>query len=156
MDRIEITLKLPAATMAALRRVAQDDDVTPGQIIREAIDRDLRRRAAAKTPIRADERLVAPLRALLADDFAYARDWADLQSRLRAKGYRLAEAGGGLILTTHPKGERLCKGSELGYGYSALLRKFNAPFPGHSHTWLLRTAAAQPPQSAAPEATRAR
>ena len=73
MDMTEITLKLPTAMLDALRRVAAEDDVSPGQLVREAIERDLRRRATAKTPIRADERLVAPLRALLADDFASAR-----------------------------------------------------------------------------------
>jgi hypothetical protein len=133
MDMKEITLKLPVATIAALRRVAEGCDVTPGQLVREAIDRELRRRATAKTPVRADERLVAPLRALLADDFAYAASWQDLQTRLMAKGHRLAEAGGGLILVTHPLGERVCKGSELGHSYAALLRKFQSPFPGHSH-----------------------
>ena len=77
------------------------------------------------------------LRALLAEDFAYARDWDDLLSRLRTKGFRLAEAGGGLILQDHHSGQRLCKGSELGFGYPQLLRKFNTPFPGHAHKWLL-------------------
>lgn len=138
MDMTEITLKLPMAMLDALRRVAAEDDVSPGQLVREAIERDLRRRATAKTPIRADERLVAPLRALLADDFASARTWQDLQTRLCAKGYRLAESGGGLVLISHPGGDRICKGSELGHSYSALLRKFQQPFPGHSHAWLLR------------------
>jgi hypothetical protein len=99
--------------------------------------RDVQRREKAKTPVRADERLVAPLRALLADDFAHARDWPDLQARLRQKGHRLAEAGGGLVLLDHDTGNRLCKVSELGHGYSQLLRKFDAPFPGHSHQGLL-------------------
>ncbi|MDO9637182.1 MAG: CopG family transcriptional regulator [Pseudotabrizicola sp.] len=138
MDTKDLTLKLPLATVAALKRLAEQDYVTPGQLIRDAVERELRRRASAKTPVRADERLVAPLRALLANDFAYAQGWQDLQSRLIAKGYRLAESGGGLVLITHPQGERLCKGSELGHSYSALLRKFHAPFPGHSQAWQLR------------------
>ncbi|MFN4155673.1 MAG: hypothetical protein ACK4HF_13545 [Paracoccaceae bacterium] len=138
MKMKEFTLRLPLATVAALRRLATEDDVTPGQLIRDAVERELRRRATAKTPVRADERLVAPLRALLADDCAYARTGNDLQTRLIAKGYRLAESGGGLVLITHPHGERLCKGSELGHSYSALLRKFQAPFPGHSQAWQFR------------------
>lgn len=129
-------LKLPVETIAALTRIAVQEDVSVGQLIREAITRDLRRREQAKTPIRADEQLVTPLRALLADDFAYAAHWADLQRRLTAKGYRLAESGGGLILQKAANGERLCKASELGYSYSALMRKFNAPFPNHSHSWI--------------------
>ncbi len=136
MEQSEVTLRLPAVMIGALKIAAARDDVSVGQIIRDAIARDLQRREKAKTPVSADERLVAPLRALLADDFAYARHWDDLFGRLRAKGFRLAESGGGLILLDHSTGERICKGSELGYGYALLLRKFDAPFPGHAHTWL--------------------
>ena len=137
METRDVTLKLPKPVLDALILAADQDDVSVGQIIREAIDRDLRRRVAAKTPVRADERLVAPLRALLAVDFAYASSWDDLAQRLHGKGYTLAESGGGLILLDQATGQRICKGSELGYGYAQLLRKFNAPFPNHRHTWLL-------------------
>jgi hypothetical protein len=135
---MERPIRLDPAVWDALHRIAAEEDVTIGQIIREAITRDLRRRAEAKTPVRADERLVAPLRALLADDFAFAAGWGDLQSRLARKGYRLAEAGGGLVLQAVDSGERLCKASELGYSYSALLRRFDCVFPGHAHTAPLR------------------
>jgi hypothetical protein len=131
-------IRLDPAVWSVLERIASDDDVSVGQIIRDAVNRDIRRRAEAKTPVRADERLVAPLRALLADDFAYARTWAELQARLGAKGYRLAEAGGGLILQARDSGDRICKASELGYSYSALLRRFDCVFPGHAHSAPLR------------------
>jgi hypothetical protein len=144
---IEITLKLSEVTAAALRQLAEQEDVSIGQIIRDAIRRDLSRREKAKTPIRADERLVAPLRALLADDFAYAQNWSDLTRRLLQKGYRLAESGGGLILLHHLGGERLCKASELGYSYSQLLRKFDAPFPGHAHQLVYRPSQTSPHRS---------
>ena len=137
MDQSEVTIRLPAAMLAALKKVAGDEDRSVGQIIRDAVTHDLHRREKAKTPVRADERLVAPLRALLAEDFAFARDWDDLFKKLRAKGYRLAESGGGLVLQDQSTGQRLCKGSELGYGYAQLLRKFDTPFPGHAHQWLL-------------------
>jgi hypothetical protein len=143
MELHDITLRLSAPMIAALKTVAGDEDCSVGQIIRDAIGRDLQRREKAKTPVRADERLVAPLRALLAEDFAYAVDWSDLFSRLRVKGFRLAEAGGGLVLLDHATGERLCKGSELGYGYSQLLRKFDAAFPGHAHNWVLNRVRAE-------------
>ncbi len=97
--------------------------------MRDAITRDLYRRERARTTVRSDERLVAPLRALLADDFNYARDWPDLLARLARKGYMLREAGGGLVVATHPQGRRLCKGSELGHGYAAPCRRFRSPFP---------------------------
>jgi hypothetical protein len=135
MEMLDISLRLPAPMVAALQRVATEQDVSVGQVIRAALHRDLARRQPAKPPNRADERLVAPLRALLADDFAFARDWADLLARLRAKGYVLAEAGGGLVLLAAGTGQRMCKGSELGYPYALLMRRFQAPFPGHSHRW---------------------
>ncbi len=135
MDTESITLKLSRAMVLALQQVADDTDITIGHIIRDAITHDLTRRQKVKTPVRADETLVAPLRALLADDFAYAQNWADLLRRLSAKGYILAESGGGLVLQEKATGARLCKGSELGYGYAHLMRRFDAPFPGHSHQW---------------------
>jgi len=144
MEQTEVTIRLSTTMIAALKHVAVQDDVSIGQLIRDAITRDLRRRSAAKTSVRADERLVAPLRALLAHDFAYARDWADLANRLKNKGFGLAESGGGLVLVDLVKGERLCKGSELGHSYSQLLRKFDAPFPGHTHRWLLDRVRAEP------------
>jgi len=131
-----LTLKLPQATLTALRRIAAEDDVSVGQVIRAAIARDLTHRRQAKTPVRAEERLVAPLRALLADDFAYAKTWGELQSRIAAKGYGLAESGGGLILFDRLSGVRMCKGSELGYGYASLLRRFKTPFPGPAPRWI--------------------
>ncbi len=130
-----VLVKLPAPTLDALSRIAKQDDVSVGQILRDAVNRDLRRREKAKKPVRVDERLVAPLRALLADDFAYSKSWAELQNRLAKKGYMLREAGGGLCLHS-TNGNRVCKGSDLGYGYASLLRKFQHPFPGHRHKWL--------------------
>jgi hypothetical protein len=131
-----IIVKLPSPTLAALENISLQDDISIGQILRDAINRDLRRREKAKTPVRADERLVAPLRALLADDFAYAGTWKDLQARLFSKGYILREAGGGLCLHETQNDRRVCKGSELGYSYAKLMQKFQRPFPGHKHKWL--------------------
>ncbi|MDZ4136604.1 MAG: hypothetical protein U1D06_13575 [Paracoccaceae bacterium] len=135
MDHESLTVMLSRPMILALQRIAVVEDVTVGQVIRNAISRDLSRREKAKTPVRVDERLVAPWRALLADDFAYAENWGELQDRLSRKGYALAEAGGRLILQSRSTGERLCKGSELGCGYSSLLRRFKMPFPGHGHRW---------------------
>ena len=138
------TIHMSPEMVAALRQLAGDEDTSVGELIRGAIRRDLYRRSRAKTARRADERLVAPLRALLADDLAYAAGWDDLQARLARKGYQLREAGGGLALHD-AAGARLCKGSDLGYSYSRLMRRFNTPFPGHSHRYLFHRAAAVPP-----------
>lgn len=133
MDRVEIRVALDGAVLQALRHVAGREGRDVAGLVREAIDRDLRRRARAKKAARPDERLVAPLRALLADDLAFAAGWADLQERLSRKGYALRESGGGLILVRWPSGERLAKASDLGYSYSRLMQRFGAPFPGHRH-----------------------
>ncbi|MFA8386707.1 MAG: hypothetical protein ACEPO2_13870 [Pelagibaca sp.] len=86
--------------------------------------------------MRPDEQLIAPLRALLADDFAYATTWGDLQARLRIKGYALREAGAGLALVVLPENRCVAKASDLGYSYSRLMRRLKAPFPGHAHSYL--------------------
>ena len=127
----QVSLKLPRETRLALAQIARAEDVTVGAIVRDAIDRDLRRRQA-KPANRADERLVAPLRALLADDLAYAVGWTDLAARLQRKSYALREAGGGLVLCDQD-GRRLCKASELGCSYARLAERFGAPFPNHRH-----------------------
>lgn len=130
-----VSIQMSPAMVAALRQIAGEDDASLGAVVRDAIKRDMYRRTRAKTARRADERLVAPLRALLADDLAYAVGWDDLQARLSRKGYQLREAGGGLALHD-AAGARVCKGSDLGYSYSRLIRRFDAPFPGHRHRYL--------------------
>ena len=134
-----VTIGLPEPLLRAAEDLAKARDTSLGAVIRAALGAELRRaNLPAKTPNRADERLVDPLRALLAADFGAARNWPDLQSRLAAKGYALREAGGGLALHALPCGTRLCKASELGHAYASLMRRFGAPFPGHSQTWLNR------------------
>lgn len=41
-----------------------------------------------------------------------------------------------ILLHYWPGNRRICKASELGFSYSRLMRRFGAPFPGNSHTWL--------------------
>ncbi|PRX37315.1 hypothetical protein SAMN05216257_101337 [Meinhardsimonia xiamenensis] len=145
MEMERASFRLPREMRAALERMAAEEDVSPGQILRRLIDREIARRARAKPPVRADERLLAPLRARLADDLAHAPGWRELQARLRAKGYELREAGGGLALHRWPEGDRLCKASELGFSYSALMRRLGAPFPGHAHRGLAARMLGQKP-----------
>jgi len=129
----DVSIRLPEEMVEALRALAARHDVTPGQVIRTAISRELQRAGQrAKTPNRADERLVASLQALLAPDIAVARDWDDLNARLGRHGYRLSAAGGGLALFAHG-GRKLCKGSELGVPYRTLVRRFGRALPGHPH-----------------------
>jgi hypothetical protein len=132
MDGRRIEILLPDELGRAAEQLARDADITPGQLVRDLLAREVSRRARARPPARADERLVAPLRARLAGDFANASGWEDLQVRLRRKGYILREAGGGLALHDWPADRRLCKASDLGFSHGRLLSRFRVPFPGQA------------------------
>lgn len=134
LERVE--MKMHPEMLRAANRLARQRDVTVGQLVRDLLSREIGRANAAKPPVRADERLVAPLRARLAHDLAEAKGWDDLQARLQSKGFVLRAAGGGLALHEWPADRRLCKASELGFSYARLMRRIGAPFPGHAHTWL--------------------
>lgn len=134
MDRVEF--KIHREMRIALLKIARDQDVTPGQILRKVLAKEITRHTHARPPVRADEQLIAPLRARLANDLAHATCWADLKTRLNRKGFELREAGGGLALHVLPGGERVCKASELGFSYGRLMRRFRQPYPGHAHSWL--------------------
>ena len=143
---LEVTLKLPPEAIEGLRTLAIERDVTPGQVIRDLLQREIRR-GAAKRVNRADEPLIARLQRLLAVPMAEATSWSDLHGRLQAQGYALRPAGGGLTLHNAP-GVRLCKSSELGFAHSRLVKRFAAPMPGHPHKMahlLTKKAAKQTP-----------
>lgn len=132
-----MSIKFPPQMRARLEALAQSEDVSVGQLVRMAVERDFRRRDALFTPPRADQRLLEAVRAEAQEAFEIARGWSDLRERLVDHGYILREAGGGLALHDAITGRFLCRTSELGFGYPALMRRFSAPFPGHSQTWLL-------------------
>ena len=155
-----IDVKLHAELADAAHRMARERDVTIGQLVRDLLAQEISRRNQARPPVRADEQLVAPLRARLADDLAHAKSWDELDRRLKAKGYQLIAAGGGLTLHQHATGRRVCKASELGFSYSKLATRIGAPFPGHPHAYLTQKfthvpmqRALQPQGSARPPAT---
>ncbi|MCI5110140.1 MAG: hypothetical protein MRY75_06260 [Marivita sp.] len=66
----DVICPLDSQTYLALIQIADDEQSDIASVIRDAIRRDLFRRTRAKKAVRPDERLVAPLRALLAEDFA--------------------------------------------------------------------------------------
>ena len=76
MDQHEITVKLDATLLRAAHDVAKERDISFGQLVRDALNSEIARfRRKARSPVRADERMVARLRAQLGHDLAYARDW---------------------------------------------------------------------------------
>lgn len=135
MDSVQF--KLPHEMVIRLEQIAGEEDISLGQVIRLAVERDFRRRDDFARHTRLPQRLIAPIRERVQGDFLAAEGWSDLKARLVAQGYALREAGGGLALHESVSGRFLCRTSELGFGYPALLRRFASPFPGHSHTWLL-------------------
>ncbi|MEM9343246.1 MAG: hypothetical protein AAGA87_09385 [Pseudomonadota bacterium] len=144
MELVPLTLRLPPDLLNVSEGIAASDDVTIGQFARHALTQEVSRRRNARPPVRADERLIAPLRARLAPTLAAATNWHDLGNRLAEQGFALQQAGGGLAVHRHPNGARVCKASELGFSYSRLMRRFRAPFPGHTHTWLFERIKEEP------------
>ncbi|MCL3881012.1 relaxase/mobilization nuclease domain-containing protein [Marivita sp. GX14005] len=131
-----VHFKIPEEMLRVGAMLAREDDISLGQLLRNLLAKEISRRKNARPPNRADELLIAPLRARLAPEFANATGWESLRHRLKECGYELRPAGGGLALFTYPEGSRVCKGSELGFSYSKLVERFEAGFPGHTHTWI--------------------
>lgn len=126
-----LTIRLAPRDLAALHDLAAAQDRSIDQIIRGLIAREIKRADNVKSRQGADVRRVARLRRLLAPTMAEAAGWRDLQDRLRAAGFELRPAGGGLALHRLTTGDRLCKSSEIGFAYSRFVKRFGAPMPGH-------------------------
>lgn len=150
---------LTAETLKALRALAQANGTTPaaqaGHLLSVLLDKPQpipTARTSDRTAERsARQRLLAPVRALLAADLSIAKGWADLQARLAAHGYTLRERGGGLALYSTTTATHICKASDLGWSYSDLMRRFQDPFPNHAHEWLAsRVLRAQPSRTHPP------
>jgi hypothetical protein len=140
----KITISLDETLLRAARDVAHAREITIQQLLKDALKDELTRaHRQARSPVRADERLIAMLRARFAEDFAYARTWFELLNRLRDRGVTLREAGGGLALFGAHNGARLCKASDIGYSLNALARRFGSPFPseklGRSYLYVSTT-----------------
>lgn len=131
MDPHDVAIQLPPEMLAGLKSLAAERNVTPGQLVRNLLEREIAR-GAAKRPKRADEQRVARLQRLLAPTMAAATTWGDLRARLQGHGFALRPASGGLTLHDS-QGARLCKSSELGFAYSRLVKRFAAPMSGHPH-----------------------
>ncbi len=130
MDR---AISLAPDFWTALDQIALAERIALSDVVRDAVQRELYRRQRAPRRERPDEAVLAPLRALLADDFAYAANWDELMRRLIRKGFRLAEAGPGLVLVSQQTDEKVCKASDLGYSHARLAQRLGCAFPSHRH-----------------------
>ena len=122
----QIVLGLPPELADALDHLCGRNEAAIGDILREALRNDLKRRTRARADRAA--RQLAPLRAKLTDDLDDAIDWYDLQSRLRRKGYQFVRQGGGLSLRDL-QDKHICNGSDLGYSHAQLTRRFGRQIP---------------------------
>ena len=129
MELESVILKLPRDLLSGAQRVATARDVTVGHMVRQLLKREVDRQLSEGCKGDADARLIATLLALLSRDMAEAQDWDDFAERLRPHGYELRPAGGGVDLYKSSCGTRVCKGSELGFGYGDLVKRFGGPMP---------------------------
>ena len=136
MSMQTVTLKLPDLMLQAAQHLANEKDVTVGQIVRSLLAQEMKSLRHTKTSDRTDEYLLASLQTLLASDMAKAQNWCDLAERIAKHGYELRPAGGGLTLHRQACGTRLCKASELGFAYGTLVRRFKMGMPGHPHSFV--------------------
>ena len=129
MEEESVTLRLPRDLLSGAQRVATARDVSVGHLVRQLLKREVDRQMAGGGGEDADVRLLAALQALLAQDMAQARDWSDLAERLRVHGYELRPSGGGVVLFKSSCGTRVCKGSEIGFSYGTLVKRFGGQMP---------------------------
>lgn len=117
---ISVALSLPRETLLKLGQAARLAGCSPT----DYLDRVLTR--AFAPPVLPD----LPTYPVLDLAFRSARDWFELQSRLRVAGYvlRLAQ-NGGLTLHNWPFDEALLPIEEVGQSRAGLTLRFGAPFP---------------------------
>jgi len=129
MEQESVTLRLPRDLLSGAQRVATARDVSVGHLVRPLLQREVDRQMTNGRGEDADVRLLAALQALLAQDMAQARDWDDLAERLRMHGYEIRPSGGGVVLFKSSCNTRVCKGSEIGFSYGMLVKRFGGPMP---------------------------
>ncbi|MEL7279647.1 MAG: hypothetical protein AAFY35_02105 [Pseudomonadota bacterium] len=135
-----VDVKLQTELADAARRLARERDVTVSQLLRDLVTREIEMTRKIKSAQLSEEHLIEGLKSRLLPDFLNATTWPDLKARLRQRGFCLVASGGGLALHDRDSGRRICKASQLGFGYSKLMKKIGTPFPGHPHAWLAKRA----------------
>ncbi len=125
--------------MSRLQVMARGAQTDVGALVRRAIDRDLKRQSKAAE----DAGPVVSL-AELQEDIETAQTWADLRTRLAARGVVLRRRGGGLALVRQADGTTICDSSDLGTSVSGLMRRFGAPKAPPIHGYLDALSAVAP------------
>lgn len=134
MNKSEVTLQLPPDLMRAVHDLATEREGTVASVMASLLEAHLGSQKASKTrPVPTPDRLIFALQQLLFRDMAEARDWADLDLRLRNHGYFLQVTWGGLALHTLTSGKRICLTHDLGFSYGTFIRRFGPGKPKNPH-----------------------
>lgn len=117
---ISISVDLPDDLLLALGRASGQAGCQPAEYLRAALGRALLRPGVFDLAERVNESV------------AFARDWIDLQRRLRSEGFvlRLLGADEVLWLCSWPENHRLCQAADAGVDLAGLCLRFRADFPG--------------------------
>ncbi|OOY22793.1 hypothetical protein BMI91_19365 [Thioclava sediminum] len=123
-----VSLRLPLDLIDRIAAEARAFGLPPAELIRRVLQDGLAEEAAPEAPA-----AKAPLPEMHAVQEALdqARDWFDLQHRLRGEGFVLRLAGGGALgLHAWPTNRFLMLLDEIGPSLTELVLRFGAPFPG--------------------------
>jgi hypothetical protein len=117
---ISISVDLPDDLLLALGRASRQAGCQPAAYLRAALERALLRPGMFDLAARVNETV------------ALARDWIDLQQRLRGEGFVLRLLGSDevLWLCSWPENHRLCRAADAGVDLAGLCLRFRADFPG--------------------------
>lgn len=123
-----VSLRLPLDLIDRIAAEARAFGLPPAELIRRVLQDGLAEEAAPEAPA-----AKAPLPEMHAVQEALdqARDWFDLQHRLRGEGFVLRLAGGGALgLHAWPTNRFLMLLDEIGPSLTELVLRFGAPLPG--------------------------
>lgn len=130
MNSRTVSIQLPADLALAVHDLATEQEGTVAKIVEDLLVAHLATHKGSKRKSEVvDQRLVFALQKLLFRDMAEARDWDDLDERLRRHGYFMKIAWGGLSLHTETSGQKLCNTADLGFSYVTFLRRFGPGKP---------------------------
>jgi hypothetical protein len=137
-----LKVRISMAQKEALEKLAGEADVSVGQLIRRAVKKLLAEESArageangaeARDTHTSSDPGLAQCRRAVVKALSLSKDWKTMQRKLGSKGYEYQAYGGGLAIFETKEGDYVCKASDVGPGYSALIKHFRAPFPGHPH-----------------------
>lgn len=130
MNKRVVKVELPSDLFLAVHDLATEQEGTVGGVVEDLLIAHLETRKSARPKAKvANERLVFALQKLLYRDLAEAKDWADLDGRLRKHGYFMKIAWGGLSLHTETSGQKLCNMHDIGFSYGTFIRRFGPGKP---------------------------